>query len=220
MAETNKTKSGTPPISSALLAPTETGTQLLRLPDSEFEARSMRTPGVTKEQAKAFQSKLWQLHVDSQRAPQQRVPAESEDLGKALGRLDIAEKPSSRETDPELSGLPFKERIRPGMVVSWTPMPDLALELPGGRNLAMVLCPAEAAGHKAKGILRGKMHSKNVDQGEGKEKGYLCAWVFPSMAGEGYEINPWEQVVVDTGAMNAEVCLQYEPATRCCYLVV
>lgn len=107
------------------------------------------------EQAKAFRSKLWQMHVDSQRASQlEDTPsaAESAEPATILGHLALAERSSSRELDPKLSILPFKERIRPGMVFNWTPPPDFPLGLPVGMNLAMVLCPADEAGHAAKNI--------------------------------------------------------------------
>lgn len=221
-------KSGTPPISSAILAPTETGTQLLRLPAPEFEARSMKSPGVTTEQARAFRSKLWQLHVDSQRASQQDETisaAESTQPDSILGHLTMAERSSSRELDPKLSTLPFKERIRPGMVVSWTPPPNYPLALPGGLNLIMVLCPAGSAGHAAKSVFGsqvsstsgGQVETMNVD---GKSERYLCALIMPGFMSETYEINLWRQVVVDAGAMNAEVCLEYDSATRYYYIAV
>lgn len=221
-------QSGTPPISSAILAPTETGTQLLRLPAPEFEARCMKAPGVTTEQAKAFRSKLWQMHIDSHRASQQvqgSPTAESAEPDTILGHLTLAERSSSRELDPKMAILPFKERIRPGMVVSWTPPADFPLGLPSGLNLVMVLCPSHAAGHAAKNVFGSRVDSAGVDQGEtmgsgGDSKQYLCALIMPGLMSETYEVNLWRQVVVDTGAMSAEVCLEYDSATRYYYIAV
>lgn len=208
---------------SDLLAPTETGTQLLRLPAPEFEARSMKTPGVTVEQAKAFRSKLWQLHVDSQRAAQQGdapSAAESDQPDTILGHLTMAERSSSRELDPNMATLPFKRRIRPGMVVSWTPPPDFPLGLPGGMNLAMVLCPTNAAGNAAQNLFGHQIESSNLDQDETKPEGYLCTLIMPGIMSETYEVNLWRQVVIEVGTMNAEVCLEYDPATRYYYIAV
>lgn len=183
----------------------------------------MKTPGVTSEQAKAFRSKLWQMHIDSQRSSQQsdgqtaEEPAEPDTI---LGHLTMAERSSSRELDSALSSLPFKERIKPGMVVSWTPPPDFPLGLPGGMNLVMVLCPADAAGHAAKSLF-----GSRVDCESGREEGtnakrYLCAMIMPGFMSETYEVNNWRQVVVGTDAMNAEVCLEYDAATRYYYIAV
>lgn len=189
----------------------------------------MKTAGVTTEQAKAFRSKMWQLHIDSQRAPQRDEDppaAESAEPDTILGHLTMAERSSSRELDPKLSSLPFKERIRPVMVVSWTPPPNFPLGLPSGLNLAMVLCPAHAAGHAAKSVFGSQVDLAGVDQsetmssdGEGKTH-YLCALITPGLMSETYEINLWRQVVVDTRAMNAEVCLEYDSATRYYYIAV
>lgn len=183
----------------------------------------MKTPGVTTEQAKAFRSKLWQMHVDSQRASQLAdapSAAESAEPDTILGHLTLAERSSSRELDPKLSILPFKERIRPGMVFSWTPPPNFPLGLPSGMNLAMVLCPAGAAGHAARNVFGSQVGSASVEQGEKKAQGYLCALILPGLMSETYEINLWRQVVVDTEAMNAEVFLEYDPATRYYYMAV
>ncbi|KAJ5100653.1 hypothetical protein N7456_006705 [Penicillium angulare] len=61
-------KSGNPSISPLDLAPYESGTQLLRVPEDEFVQRCLKSDGVTKEQADMFYSKLWKLHIDSRRA--------------------------------------------------------------------------------------------------------------------------------------------------------
>ncbi|KAK3356320.1 P-loop containing nucleoside triphosphate hydrolase protein [Lasiosphaeria hispida] len=58
---------GTPQISPNILAPTESGAQLLRLSALEFEYRCLKNPGVTREQSEALRSKLWQWHIDLQR---------------------------------------------------------------------------------------------------------------------------------------------------------
>ncbi|KAF3360961.1 hypothetical protein VdG1_00970 [Verticillium dahliae VDG1] len=45
-----------------ILAPSESGAQLLRLLAAEFLTRCLRSPGVTDDQARAFQAKFWRLH--------------------------------------------------------------------------------------------------------------------------------------------------------------
>ncbi|GKT98948.1 diatom spindle kinesin 1 [Fusarium langsethiae] len=183
--------SGVPPVSPSYLAPEENGTQLLRLPVPEFITRCLKTPGVTLEQATAFQSKFWRLHIDSQRiepeASQKKASPETE--------KDSAEDKglSSRDPRPEMAGVPFKERLRPGMVVSWNPADDTPgfYRLPG-RNLVMVLSP------------------------EGEES-YRCAVTVPAIMPGAFEIYLWQQVVVSVDAMEAEVLLEYDVGTRYYY---
>ncbi|KAK0716386.1 P-loop containing nucleoside triphosphate hydrolase protein [Lasiosphaeris hirsuta] len=66
---------GTPPISPNILAPTESGAEILRLSALEFDYRCLKNPGVTREQTEALRSKLWQLHIDSQRQSTTATPA-------------------------------------------------------------------------------------------------------------------------------------------------
>lgn len=104
---------------------------------------------------------------------------------------------------------PFKERIRPGMVVRWTaPQYDsVALSKP---NLAVVLCPQNAAGERASDVLGNKV---NQDTSQGGQR-YLCALVVPGALAETYEVNLWRQVVLHLKEMEAEVLLEYDAATR------
>ncbi|KAF4336817.1 diatom spindle kinesin 1 [Fusarium beomiforme] len=184
--------SGTPPISPTALAPTETGIQLLRLPAPEFITRCLKTPGVTLEQATAFQAKIWRLHIDSQRAANNKpkmnhkeVKSEKEGAGK--------QGLSSQDPRPEMADIPFKERLRPGMVVSWNPSDDTSgfYRLPG-RNLIMILCP-EAEGT------------------------YRCAVTVPAIMPGAFEIYLWQQVVAPIDTLEAEVLLEYDPGTRYYY---
>ncbi|KAK0649727.1 P-loop containing nucleoside triphosphate hydrolase protein [Cercophora newfieldiana] len=57
--------SGEPKISADILAPTETGAEMLRMSMLEFEYRCMKSPGVTAGQAKALRSKFWKFHAES-----------------------------------------------------------------------------------------------------------------------------------------------------------
>ncbi|KAH8760420.1 kinesin motor domain-containing protein [Diaporthe sp. PMI_573] len=187
-----KSDSGTPPILSAVLAPVETGTQLLRLPASDFEARCLITRGSTIEQAKSLHLRLWELHIDSQRNSRQDDGSCVEPrISAGAGESKVTQRLSSRELDSKVSMLPFKERIRPGMVVSWTPQHDFPMGTPGKMNLAM-------SGMKC----------------------YLCALILPSTTVESYVVSIWQQVVIEVGAMNAEVWLEYNPATRLYYTAI
>jgi kinesin family protein 2/24 len=84
---------GSPIISSSLLALTENGTQLYKLPKGEFVSRCLKTPNVSPEHARAFYDKLWRLHIDSRTA---RSAAPSE-VSSAIASEDEA---SSKPTIP------------------------------------------------------------------------------------------------------------------------
>ncbi|PNY25001.1 Kinesin-like protein [Tolypocladium capitatum] len=216
--------SGSPPVSSAALAPHETGTQILRLPPPEFELRCLKTPGVTCEQAIALRSKLWHMHVDSQhaRATGAKASRQAESTGELLGFLSIMDRSSSADPKPEAKGVPFKERVRPGMVVSWTPPPCYPLDLPGGVKPAMVLCPAAAAGDHTLDA-RGQQvdpHDGGPETEDGKPSRFLCALVNPGVLHGAYEVQIWRQLVIGVDMMDAEVTLEYDPATRYYYIAV
>ncbi|KAH7398367.1 P-loop containing nucleoside triphosphate hydrolase protein [Pyrenochaeta sp. MPI-SDFR-AT-0127] len=58
-----KEYAGNPPILSNVVAPRESGAQLFKLSNEEIEYRCQKCPGVKREQAKAFRSKLWQMYI-------------------------------------------------------------------------------------------------------------------------------------------------------------
>jgi kinesin family member 2/24 len=115
---------------------------------------------------------------------------------------------SSRDTDSEAQSLTFKERIRPGMVVRWSPPADFALQLPSKQNLAVILCPQQAAGENSKDFVGNKVQEQSDSQR------YLCAMVLPGALPNAYEVSLWRQVVIDVDYMEAEVLLQYDTSTR------
>jgi kinesin family protein 2/24 len=92
-----------------------------------------------------------------------------------------------------MADVPFKERLRPGMVVSWNPSDDTPgfYRLPG-RNLVMILSP------EGEGIFR-------------------CAVTVPAIMPGAFEIYLWQQVVAQVDTMEAEVWLEYDPGTRYYY---
>jgi len=184
-----KENSGSPPILSNILAPEESGSQLLHLSNTDFDFRCLQCPGVTPEQALAFRSKLWQMHIDSQRTGMSGKKAVESNPGV-----------SSREMDPIHSSLPFKDRLRSGMVVRYT----MPLELEGDsglledQKLAVLLSPT----------------------GVSDEEQFLCAVFIPGQKRDGYELRLWKQVVISVGSMTAEVHMEYDTASRLYYISV
>ncbi|VUC28483.1 unnamed protein product [Clonostachys rosea] len=214
-----RSNSGSPPVDASLLAPSETGIQILRLDPSEFQDRCVQTPGVTAQQAMLFYNKLWEMHIDSQRNRQ--LPSKSKSKLVAASNAgsrpapvpDVLEQRSSRDVSSEASSIHFKERIRPGMVVSWTPPPELAETLPDTKSLALILCPVSAAGPYARDY---QGNSVQAESGENRSDSasYLCALVTEKTNSEAYEMNLWRQVVVRVGEMTDEVILKYDTAAR------
>ena len=170
------------------------------------------------------------------------------------GRLALTSRlTSSRDLlDPTAMAVPFKERIRPGMVVSWKPQPPPPPPPPPpGRcltrrrsmppdddlKLAVVLCPAIEVvqqGTAIPGILGNNVMSSTEESDEhtstredngtggggGGAQRFLCALVTPAPAPEAYELNLWQQIVIDVGRMDKEVFLEYDAGTRYYYISV
>ncbi|KAK3902481.1 kinesin-like protein Klp59C [Staphylotrichum tortipilum] len=210
--------SGTPPINPSLLAPTETGPQLLRLPLPEFLSRCLKTALVIPDQAQAFQAKFWKLHVDAASKP---APAPTTATPtSALVRLALLD--SSADPEPDAGSIPFRERIRPGMVVRWTPREEYASFVVGGKErkgMAVVLCPAGAVGGRVRDF-RGVVVNDG-EEGKEEEGGrYLCAMVAPSLLPGSYGVSLWRQAVVAVEEMEAEVLMEWDEATRYYYMTV
>ncbi|CAG8953747.1 hypothetical protein HYFRA_00006637 [Hymenoscyphus fraxineus] len=214
-----KENSGKPAILPNVLAPRESGAQLLNLTTTEFEYRCQKCPGVRAEQARAFRAKLWQIHIDSQHTNEtskQEVETEStasveSDVSTAL---DIVV--SSIDQDPTRSKLPFKDRLRPGMVVSYFVSPE---EL----QLAVLLCPAktisvfqDAFGNVVNPGINGRA-TREENHLESTRQ-YLCALLTPGQTVEAYEMNIWTQIVIDVDEMDEEVYLEYDSETRYYYI--
>lgn len=200
-----------------MLAPNETGQQLLRLPVAEFIERCLQTDGVTEEQAKAFHAKLWQLHVDSQRGSLANLTLDSKTTKDQTRWKDLlaAKHSSSRDLASEENTPPFKERIRPGMVVRWAPPADYPVFAPK-QNLAVVLCPQNAVGERVQDVLGNKVNEEAIPD----RQRYLCALVLPAASEDAYSVSLWRQVVIDVDEMEAEVLLEYDVATRHYYIAV
>ena len=156
----------------------------------------------------AFQTKFWKLHVDSQHAPvltsrPQVSAGENDDNGTTVpGEW----KDSSREFRAEMQSLHFKERLRPGMVVAWTPGENPTVPvMPGSRNLAMLLSQ-DTSSSLSPGTAA-----------EGSSRTYLCAFVGCGIMPGAFELHPWLQHNIDERQMDTEVILEYDSATRYYY---
>ena|SRR5688572_29713924 len=133
-----------------------------------------------------------------------------------MGHLSVQDKSTSRHPDPQIAKLPFKERIRPGMVVSWTQRyGENDVRLANPFNMAVVLCPASAAGPHAVDLTDKNVKAQAEEEDAGEEsKKWLCAYVNPGLLHESYEVQIWRQTVMSVDQMDAEVLLEYDPGTR------
>lgn len=112
--------------------------------------------------------------------------------------------------DPTEMAVPFKKRIRPGMIVSLKRQPasgssrgvNPAKSSPGeGSKLAVILCPlysnVTGRGGVGSGIIK-----------------FLCAIMVPGPVRQSHELRLWQHVVVDVDMMVDEVFLGYDVGTR------
>ncbi|KAK6069433.1 kinesin motor domain-containing protein [Seiridium cupressi] len=222
--------SGIPPLLPSTVAPTESGAQLLRLSTAEFESRCLKSPGSSIERARAIRSKLWQMHIDFQHvgntsaprtATASKYPIQS---GTRSSTEEAPGRNSSRDLNSSATEMPFKERIRPGMVVSWNGSSEhcSALRLPEGLKLAVILCPAESVKDTLINVidLADNEHAKAKETGKQGIIRYLCALLTPGLMAEAYELNLWRQIIIDVNMMEGEVILEYDAGTRYYYISV
>lgn len=156
------------------------------------------------------------MHIDSQHAPAKAASAPESDT------MDLLSRSSSQDPDPKTLSVPFKERIRPGMAVSWTPPPKFPMALPG-MNMVVILCPAPAVGDGVRDVLGNQVNPGQSDKREeagSKGGSYLCAIVTPAVMAEAYDVHLWRQIVVKEQWMNTEVLLEYDIATRYYYITI
>lgn len=184
-------QSGSPAVSSSILAPTENGTRLCKLPKGEFVSRCLKTPNVSPEHARAFYDKLWRLHIDSRTA---RSAAPSE-VSSAIRPEDGA------STKPIV---PFQERLHPGMIVLIKPR--LRTEFV---KYTMILCP-EGAFEK---------DSVNREEMMGKKR-YVCAQIFGAVMADAYNLGMETKTVIAVEDMEAEVSMEWDPPTRYWFMTI
>jgi kinesin family protein 2/24 len=135
---------------------------------------------------------------------------------------------SSRDLDNSRSNLSFRERLRPGMVVSFVIPPErgAALGLPDGLKLAALLSPTETIQGSAKDTFGNLInpkedgHTNTVKRAADNGGRYLCALLTPGLTAGAYELNLWRQIVIKVDSMDAEVHLEYDAATRYYYVSV
>ncbi|KAK4204600.1 P-loop containing nucleoside triphosphate hydrolase protein [Triangularia verruculosa] len=210
--------SGTPPISCEVLAPTESGAQLLRLPIPEFISRCLKTPGVSLEHATAFQSKFWQLHIDTNTHSRTSTTAGNDKPGTKVTRMERLDSSADIETSPEAKDIPFKERIRPGMVVSYHAVGKVGAL--GPKQMAVVLSRVDAVGERVRDVNGAQVNPPSGEHESGKGERYLCSMVLPAILPGAYDVSLWRQVVVGVEEMEAEVILEWDMATRYHYMTV
>ena len=128
---------------------------------------------------------------------------------------------SSRQEDPDIAKKPFKDRIRPGMVVSWTGRADGGQNAAPASNLAYILCPVAAVGPYAVDV-GGELIKSKEDQADKSQlaSAYLCASIKPGFLHESYDVQLWRHVVVSLDKMDAEVLLEYDSGTRYYFVTV
>jgi kinesin family protein 2/24 len=202
-----ETESGSPAVDAELLAPTETGLQLLRLPAPEFEARCARTPGVNSQQAAAVRTKFWAMHVDSRATAAPKVGELEPGTGGRAELETMFSQNGSRVADDR----PWNQRLRPGMVVAWTPPPMSRYRWSSDFNIVLLLAPTTVA----TGLI--DPLAQPIEPAEGR---WLCASITPAELPTAYNVNIWRQIPVDVETMNREVFLEYDPATRFYYVAV
>lgn len=141
--------------------------------------------------------------------------------------LGFAARSSSRILSPNDIELPFKKRIRPGMVVSWSPTPEVCSALgliEQGVKLAVVLCPGDAVSGTVEEAVGNVANSEQCryanskkDSGNGHAR-YLCALMTPGSMANTYELNLWRQTTIAVEVMEEEVIVEYNAVTRYYYI--
>ncbi|KAK8127848.1 diatom spindle kinesin 1 [Apiospora sp. TS-2023a] len=118
--------------------------------------------------------------------------------------FQVSSKPNSRDPDPEAADVPFRHRLRPGMVIRLKPS---SLDDADKPQLAVLLCPE----------MGGDVDSPDKAR-RNRTMHYVCASLMPVAGKAYYEMNLWDQFVVESSMMDREVILEYNPETRYYYV--
>lgn len=121
----------------------------------------------------------------------------------------------SKDPDPSSAAVPFRERIRPGMVVKWTGPEALNGKMPEGIRLAVIMCPMSALEAVPASVMHQADAVSSTDKGQ-----YLCAIVVPGLMTDTFTVELWRQVVLDVEWMGDEMLLVYDSATRYYHLAI
>jgi kinesin family protein 2/24 len=130
---------------------------------------------------------------------------------------------SSRDLGQHDIDVPFRKRIRPGMIIRWNPTLGSRSSVGLAEDavkLAAVLSPANTTS-VIMGISPGNRlcGSEHVGATSGDcQAAYLCALLTPSQVENAYELNLWRQTVVGVNEMEQEVILEYDTRTRYYYI--
>ncbi|KAG4439077.1 hypothetical protein IFR05_005419 [Cadophora sp. M221] len=225
--------SGDPPINSTLLAPTENGIQICRLPKGEFVSRCLKTPGVTEQQARAFYDKLWRLHIDSRKAVNNVKPKKTTtSQPKASNTEESNEKAEGKTTTTTTtSTMPFHQRLRPGMFVERKMSSQYLSKF-------MIMCPAGSFASSSSTSTSTSTstssqtptpdpqtsHHKQLIAPTGIElkdgRKFICALVLPSPMADAYELDVTRQFEIAVDKMEREVLMEYDASSRCYYITL
>ncbi|KAG4413928.1 hypothetical protein IFR04_012943 [Cadophora malorum] len=208
--------SGNPPINSALLAPTENGIQICRLPKGEFVSRCLKTPGVTEQQARAFYDKLWRLHIDSRKALNSTATKSKGALGKAT---DSQGNVVEGEGEKCSTKLPFQQRLRQGMFIERKMSSQYLSKF-------MIMCPVGAFPTPISSSTSTSQGSNpktsiaptGIELKDGRK--FICALVLPSPMGDAYELDVTRQYEVAVDEMEREFEMEYDASSRCYYITL
>ena len=157
---------------------------------------------------------------DPSRAPKRHDAAWAAQMKKAESQLSqlgfsTGTGSSSWASSGDESTLPFKQRICPGMAVSWRLPHDVA----ASSILAIILCPFDSvssAVSDARKVVNLVDKVENGGQDDGGDAGasYLCALATPGQAKDSYEVNLDRQAIIGADMMESEVVLQYDGKAR------
>jgi kinesin family protein 2/24 len=179
-----------------VLAPTESGAQLIRLPKEVFVTRCLLTTGTTSAQCRAFYDKLWGLQIDARNLAQS-----AERTAKAADLLTRKKALMAEQAAIHLH-TPFDKRMRAGMFVK-------VKQQGNEEEIVMVLAP--------EGAFFGRTDEQfGVDTGPFRR--YACAKVVPGPLTNSHVLLVGEQKVVAVKDMTGQISLEYDAATRYYFL--
>ncbi|CAI4216058.1 unnamed protein product [Parascedosporium putredinis] len=122
-------------------------------------------------------------------------------------------KDSRHPMDSQVEAIPFKQRIRSGMVVKWSSAPRDSTGT-SSSDLALVLCSTDSKTCHSEGASD---ETTGGDHDREKKPRYLCAKVVPGSTANAYEIRIWDQIIISDDMMEAEIILEYDTASRYYY---
>ncbi|KAK6217765.1 hypothetical protein LQW54_003274 [Pestalotiopsis sp. IQ-011] len=188
--------------------------------DDRDDSRTVVIACVNPNLADAKSSKNTLRYAEMLRVP---VPAEENPKTDIIAQARIL---SSQDLNPAAASVPFNERIRPGMVVTWKrPDTEKNAALAPDQSLAIALCPSVVLGTGPNSVRNEEEnslipdHSGSETDQNGKGEKWLCAQITPGAAAGSYEVNIWQQLDIDVSWMVSEVILRCDTNTRYYHVV-